>query len=444
MKKVFDIALKDMTQYFRSLIALVMMFAVPILLVGMFYIMFGGSNNEEQGFEIPVTRVIIVNQDAGEIQLDPNLANSVPESFVQSSAVNGMSSMGDFMTAMLQYPQFATLMSVTVMEDVNQAKIAVDKQEAGVAILIPENFTDAFTDPAGAAIIELYQDPGLTLGPDIVEGVVQQLLDNFSTSQITLQVTFEQITKAGIAVDAETSQSIVGAYFEEMLSEPQGVNTMELLNVQNPAGEEVSNFASAGLISMMMTGMTVFYVFFTGASTAQSLISEEEKGTLSRLFTTPTPRATVLGGKLTSGIFMIVVQVTVLMLFGNLVFNIEWGRLVTLLPIVTATTLAASTFGIFLISWAQTERQAGLMIGGLVTITGMLGMLPIFVLSMPNPPQIVSTLSHLVPQGWAVEGLQIAMEGGNPSDVVVNSAVLLGWSAVFFTIGVMRFRKRFA
>ena len=115
-----------------------------------------------------------------------------------------------------------------------------------------------------------------------------------------------------------------------------------------------------------------------------------------------------------------------------------------LLPVVIAMTLTASTFGIFLMSWARTERQAGLMIGGFVTIMGMLGMLPIFVLSMPDPPQIVFTLSHLVPQGWAVEGLQIAMEGGAPADVIINSLVLLAWAALFFVIGVLRFRKRFA
>ena len=129
------------------------------------------------------------------------------------------------------------------------------------------------------------------------------------------------------------------------------------------------------------------------------------------------------------------------MLFGYLVFQIEWGRLVTLLPIVIAMTLTASTFGIFLMSWARTERQAGLMIGGFVTIMGMLGMLPIFVLSMPNPPQIVFTLSHLVPHGWAVEGLQIAMEGGAPADVIINSLVLLAWAVLFFVIGVLRFRQ---
>jgi ABC-2 type transport system permease protein len=345
---------------------------------------------------------------------------------------------------MLQSDDFADLMSVTQMENVLDAKAAVDNQSAGVAILIPADFSDAFMDPEREAVLEFYQDPGLTLGPDIVKGVIQQFLDNFSTSGITLQVTFEQLYGAGLMVDENTTQAIVGAYFQEMFGQSQGQSPVGFLNLQNLAGEEVAGISSVGIISMMMTGMTVFYVFFTGASTAQSLLSEEEKGTLPRLFTTPTPHSTILGGKFLAGVLMIIVQITVLMLFGNLVFNIEWGRLLTLLPIVFALTLAASTFGIFLMSWVRTERQAGLMIGSVVTIMGMLGMLPIFVFSMPNPPQIVHTLSHLVPQGWAVEGLQIAMEGGLPADVFGNSLVLLGWAVVFFVIGVLRFRKRFA
>ena len=46
-----------------------------------------------------------------------------------------------------------------------------------------------------------------------------------------------------------------------------------------------------------MGGMTIFYAFFTGTSTAQTILREDEDGTLPRLFTTPTTQATILGGK---------------------------------------------------------------------------------------------------------------------------------------------------
>ena len=39
-----------------------------------------------------------------------------------------------------------------------------------------------------------------------------------------------------------------------------------------------------------MGGMMIFYAFFTGASTGQTILQEEEEGTLPRLFTTPTPQ----------------------------------------------------------------------------------------------------------------------------------------------------------
>jgi ABC-type Na+ efflux pump permease subunit len=207
MKKVFDIAFKDMTQYFRSLIAMVMMFAVPILLVGMFYIMFGGSGNEDEGFKISVTKVILVNQDAGEIRFDEDFVGAAPDSYTQVAAASGINSMGGFMSEILQDESLVDLMSVTVMVDAEKARNAVDNQEAGVAILIPENFSDAFTQAEGEAVIEFYQDPGLTIGPNIVKGIAQQFLDRFSSSRITLQITFEQLLKTGIPIDEELSQN---------------------------------------------------------------------------------------------------------------------------------------------------------------------------------------------------------------------------------------------
>jgi ABC-type multidrug transport system permease subunit len=73
----------------------------------------------------------------------------------------------------------------------------------------------------------------------------------------------------------------------------------------------------------------------------------------------------------------------------------------------------------------------------------MLGMMPVFVVSMPNPPAFIAVASKFVPQGWAVQGLQTAMEGGAPSDVTAISLVLLAWAAAFFVIGILRFRSRF-
>ena len=53
-------------------------------------------------------------------------------------------------------------------------------------------------------------------------------------------------------------------------------------------------------------------------------------------------------------------------------------------------------------------------------------------------------VSLLVPQGWAVRAWQLIQAGGGVGDVLVTLLVMLGLAAVFFAVGLLRFRKRFA
>ncbi|GAG35197.1 unnamed protein product, partial [marine sediment metagenome] len=70
--KVLDIALKDMLRSFRSGFALVMMFVVPLLITGIIYSAFGGLGGDG-GFDLPVTRVQVVNLDQPEPQFSFSL-----------------------------------------------------------------------------------------------------------------------------------------------------------------------------------------------------------------------------------------------------------------------------------------------------------------------------------------------------------------------------------
>jgi len=84
------------------------------------------------------------------------------------------------------------------------------------------------------------------------------------------------------------------------------------------------------------------------------------------------------------------------------------------------------------------------LFGGVLTVTGMLGMISIFATGSPAAAQMGDTVSLLVPQGWAVRGLMQSMNSEPFSDLLVTTLVLLVWSAAFFTIGVWRFNRRYA
>jgi ABC-type multidrug transport system permease subunit len=105
--------------------------------------------------------------------------------------------------------------------------------------------------------------------------------------------------------------------------------------------------------------------------------------------------------------------------------------------------IAAAT-GLFLVSFLQNTRQTGIIFGGVLTITGMIGLISVFTAGAPNTPESLRTISLLVPQGWAIRAFETSMDGGAVSDMALWFAGLLVWSLVFGFIGQRRMQTRFA
>jgi ABC-2 type transport system permease protein len=212
--------------------------------------------------------------------------------------------------------------------------------------------------------------------------------------------------------------------------------------VQESAEEKSQNLLLT-IIGPIMGGMMIFYAFFTGTSTAESILKEEEERTLPRLFTTPTRQATILTGKLLSVFMTVSVQVIVLLLASRLIFGIQWGQPVQVGIIALGIIFSASSFGIFVNSFLKNTKQGGVIFGGVLTVTGMIGMISIFTMNAPDAAVLSKTVSLLVPQGWAIRGLLQSMNGEPASQLMISFLVMLGWSAAFFVIGVMRFNRRY-
>ncbi len=428
--KALDIALKDLSHSFRSAFALAFMFGVPILITGIFYLAFGGLGGDG-GFTMPATHVAVANLDAGSASFDPAALPSatIPEG-VEPEAFD---SLGAFVVSSLQADTLASWIEVTEFFDPAAARAAVDRQEAAVALVIPANFSEAVTTGEGDARIDFYQDPTLTLGPQVVKTIVAQFLDSFSSIRIALEVTPEE--NFGYVFDGYI------AWLTDQVGDFDGAVVVKAPPEEPGAGDE-SPFTL--MLGMIMVGMMVFYAFFTGTSSAQSILDEDEKGTLPRIFTTPTSASAVFAGKFLAAALTVLIQVVVLVLFGRYVFGIPWGRTSSVSLAIAGLVVSATTFGIFLISLMRDTRQAGVIYGAAITVTGMLGMLPIFTSTAPNAPGTIDALSLLVPQGWSIRAWRLAMEGATAADLWLPAVVLLLWSLFFFIVGRWRLQRRFA
>ena len=424
--KALDIAFKDMLRSSRNLSVWIFGLVVPLLMSGIFYFAFGGLG-DEGGFNLAVTNVVVVNQDQPAAQAGGFSAGQILADFVRSDGLK-------------------SILAVTEMSDATSARAAVDRQEAGVAVIIPAGLTAAMTNPGERAVVELYQDPTLTLGPGIVKGVVSQFVDGLAGSKVAAEVAYAQLAGHGLAADAATAQAIAleyGQWAQALGSSQQGA-TNALTEVRRPAETESTDVVT-NVVSMIMAGMLVFYAFFTGAASAQNIVQEEQDGTLARLFTTPTPTSAILSGRMIATFVTLILQVTVLLAASALLFKVNWGQPVPMVLVATSMIFLSASFGLFLASLLKDTRQSGVVYGGVLTMMGMVGMIGIFTAQVPGSTGgVFEAVSLLVPQGWAVRGWQLIQAGGGVGDVLVTLLVMVGLAAIFFAVGLLRFRKRFA
>lgn len=423
MSKIFDIALKDMSQSFRSLFALLFMFGVPIMIAVIFYFMFGNSSDEE-GFSIPITNLVIANLDEG----DPAYA-AISTSIEGGSAAT----LGEMIEQTLSDPQFEGLLDVSTVPTAQEARQAVDDQQAGVALILPAEFSSRYMQEGETTTLELYADPTLTIGPAIVRSLIQQIMDAVSGGKIAVH----------LAQEASGGQdpAVIGAVMQQYIASQQAGASTARITSRSTSPAVATGFLG-NIIAWIYCGMSVFYAFYTGFATGQSILREEERKTLPRLFTTPTPQSHILTGKLLAVFLTVVVQLIVLLLVGSLIFQINWGDLAPVALLVLMIVITSSAFGIFFNSLLKSSKQAGAIFGGVITITGMLGMLPIFMMGAPGATW-AKLVSLFVPQGWAVQGLLGAMLHAPLGEVALMAGGLLVWSVVFLVVGIWRFNRRY-
>ena len=422
--KIIDIALKDLLRSFRSVIAIGLMLVVPLLITGLIYFAFGGLSAGTGRLNLPALGLVLVNGDT-------------PDA--------GGPALGQLLIDYFNDPAMPEWLAVSTAATEAEARAAVRDQAAGVAVIIPPGFSQAVLSSQGEAALTLIQDPALTLGPQIVQDLLRLFLDSVTGGRIAATVVGDQLAAQGLAVDQAAVLSAGQAYGVWVADAERNLHHSDTpsLTVRAPAAGEAAAQPSelARILATIMAGMLIFFVFFGGANTAESILREDEEGTLARLFTTPTPRATILAGKFLAVLFTLGVQASVLIGLSALVFQINWGQLTSLALVVGALTIAAAGFGVCLVAFIKNLRQSGPIIGGVITVTGMLGGLMSLGFKMPAAFEVVNLT---MPQGWAMRGLRLVLDGAGPLEVLPSVLVLLAVGVALFAIGSQVFRRRFA
>jgi len=417
---VLDVVWKDLVRSVRSVFILVFALVLPLVTAGVFYAAFGGLSAGGGTASISIPRVMVVNLDrSGEI--------------------------GKTLADILTGEELSHILDAAGEPDPAAARAAVDKGEAAAAVIIPEGFTVSMTQTGKPAEVEVYQDTAQTVGPAIVRSVLQQVLDGLAGGWVAVKASGDSLVSRSVPVDSQTLARISAQYSEwaqrSIAAGPENTGW----DVQSVAGarqEKVDYIAQ--MIATIMAMMLVFYCFFTGTAAAQSILQEQEDGTLPRLFTTPVRRSQILAGKMLSVFLTLLAQLVILLAVSALVFGIHWGDALSIILAAVGTGILSASFAIFITSFLKNSKQAGMVYGVVVNLIGWIGISRLFAGIIPGMSKysgITDAVSLISPQGWAARIWQESMAG---SPVWITLAGMLALSLILFGVGVFKFNRRFS
>lgn len=424
--KILDIALKDLTRSFRSAFAIGMMVVAPLLMTGLIYFAFGGMT----GGDVSMTAIQVgmVNAD----QLPPDAVLETP--------------LGDNIRSMFFDESVTSWITARDYPDEAHARAAVNAREIGVAVIIPANFTAHYLSGEKDVQVLIVSDPTLSIGPAVVQDMVTMMVDGVAGGGIAIETLITRQQANGLIPASSQIPSWIERYgtwytdFQrELFHHP---DKAALLLTAPSAGETETADPIRQMLGLTIVGQMIFFAFFTGAYSMMTLLQEAEEGTLARLFTTPTSRVTILTGKFTAVFFTVILQGFVLLLAGHFVFGVAWGDPLPVALALIAQVVAATGLGVFLISFVKTTKQGGPVLGGGLTVLGMLGGL--FTSNIPGLPPIFGALGKFTPQGWVLTSWQTVIAGQPLADVWLPFGVAVLMGVVMFAVGVTFFKRRYA
>ena len=424
--KIIDIAFKDLTGSFRSVFAIGMMVLAPLLLTGLIYFAFGGSSGGD---------VSAISISVGVVNADQLPANSVFEAPI-----------GDNIRSMFFDESVESWITAFDYADEASAREAVDKQEIGVAVIIPQNFSERYLSGDKDSQVLIVSDPTLSIGPAVVQDMVTMMIDGVAGGGIAIETILERLGANGIQPDPAQIPSWAERYgnwytdFQRNLFHNPDQAALVLVAPSADEMDTVDPIQKS--MSLVMAGQMIFFAFFSGAYSMMSILQESEDGTLARMFTTPTDRTSILMGKFTAVFITVVMQGLVLMVAGHYAFGIKWGQPIGAAMALTGQVFAATGLGVFLISFVKTTRQGGPVLGGGLTALGMLGGL--FTANIPNMPASFNALANFTPQGWVIKIWKLVMDGLPVEEILAPFSILIVMGVLLFAVGALMFRRRFA
>ena len=286
---------------------------------------------------------------------------------------------------------------------------------------------------SGAELEALLREGRVSIGVLIPSDFERRLQSN-TRSVVQILVDGSQPTLSGVAGGIAAMPLLPrhgqGPYAGNQRLEPRRIEVRTLYNPEKRTAVQIV----PALIGVILTmAMVVF--------TASAIVRERERGNLELLIATPLGRLELMVGKLLPYVVIGLVQVTLILFAGRLLFGVPVvGSLLDLYGAALTFIAATLGLGLFVSTLAQTQFQAFQF--------AFLTMLPSILLSgfmfpfegMPKAAQWIAQILPLTHFNVIIRG--VMLRGADLPEVWPQVAKLAVFLTIMLTIAVLRFMKR--
>ena len=304
---------------------------------------------------------------------------------------------------------------VQVIDDFDEGKQMVDKGEVKAAIILPSDYDENTTNQKA---VTLYLDSSDQMASQILESSTQSIfyrLSNMVASQTS-------VTSQDANITPSISHSLNN--FKDDIS----------LHINRIYG----HIKYIDFLVPAVLGMTIMMSCMMGMGA--TIAGERETGELARLFMTPTSVSTVISGKIAAKLLIELIRAVILILMSIFFFNvsIKGGILQTFIVLVIGA-LCFVGFGIMLSARTSTQEDYSQIV--LPFSMPMMFVSGVFY-PIETMPWILQKIAYIFPLTYLNDAMRgIMLKGQNLGDVWLDLVILLGFTLLFFIIGVKRFNR---
>jgi ABC-2 type transport system permease protein len=378
----FWICWKDLLEFSRSKLRLVMLVLMPLFMMVMVGFIF------PSGSSIKDTPIALVNNDTG----------SIGSTFVtQLETINNQTGM----------------MDLSVAQDFNDIKTKLQNNEINGGIIIPENFSsNILSGKQGSITIVIDQsNPQMSL---TIQGVLTKTIESMGKQTAIYNLN----SKYNVSIT--TATSMITPY----VVESKGIV---------PGEPNYFQFVAPGIIAMV-----VMMALMTGLPHAISY--EKDIGTLDGMLAAPINRLSIILGKVMAQTVRGMIQGFIILLLAVVLFGVVIeGNILLVIFLILLTVFSFVGLGILITSFTENEETATMV---MMTLMFPMMFLSGVFFPLQQMPWYMQGLAKFLPLTYATTALRKVMVlGADISAVGTEVLILIGFGIILLAIAVPMFRQ---